>query len=373
MHLRTRQPWADLIDTDDEDELPGSNEALCEQQSGPAFSSVAPALSPETLRTDEQSSWDESNSTKSKKQDSSKRDLPLAGMAKSPASRQQSEPGLPMAYPCLSGRGRSPTIRSLEVPICIAGPAFQMAYAPSMSNLEHEPRRGISCMVGELHARRCADLSMQAGLASLLNSDASGLGECTPFSVAQGTRGASVGSLSFPDNKHKMSSRGRSLTPRLLRFSPKPALALTHAASVAPASSTGRLQRLGNIRDARSVAPQSCEQASNSSTGNCLGGGCVPNVMDFLENSENVCSPKHELRNVEKGFNATLGYPGEGPGDRGRAATPSSASAPVTPPNTPPKAANLEVEVRGVVDSYLQSGAWSLQSHVGFLSLPLRL
>ena len=46
--------------------------------------------------------------------------------------------------------------------------------------------------------------------------------------------------------------------------------------------------------------------------------------------SQIACSPKHELRNVSKGFNATLGYPGEGPGDRGRVATPSSASAPVT-------------------------------------------
>ena len=62
-----------------------------------------------------------------------------------------------------------------------------------------------------------------------------------------------------------------------------------------------------------------------------------------------------------------MGYPGEGPGDRGRVATPSSASAPVTPPKTPPKAANpdlappwnedLEVEVRGVVGSYLQGAA----------------
>ena len=65
-------------------------------------------------------------------------------------------------------------------------------------------------------------------------------------------------------------------------------------------------------------------------------------------------------------FDKTLGYPGEGPGERGRAEKSGSASAPVTPPKTPPKASELssvppwtmelEAEVRGVVDSYLQRG-----------------
>ena len=211
----------------------------------------------------------------------------------------------PLALPSLSDRGRSPTTRSLDA---------------------HHRQRPLT-----------------------VSNDFKGL------------PGQSVTRL-----EHKPHS-GHSLVPGPLEYSPKPVLALTRAMSVAPVISTGRLQRPGNARKARSLELQSGERASNSRNGNCLGGVCVPTVMYLLENSENVCSPKHELRNVEKGFNATLGFPGEGPGDRGSVAKLSSASAPVTPPKTPPKAANfnpvppwnedLEVEVRGVVDSYLQSEA----------------
>ena len=92
-------------------------------------------------------------------------------------------------------------------------------------------------------------------------------------------------------------------------------------------------------------------------------GGGVPDVRCF---SQGVGLPKHELRNVSKGFNATLGFPGEGPSVPQPRTPPQGVRQPKTPPKPPPKAIDpnpvppwnleLEAEVRGVVDSYLQRG-----------------
>ena len=86
-------------------------------------------------------------------------------------------------------------------------------------------------------------------------------------------------------------------------------------------------------------------------------GGGVPAVRCF---SQIACLPKHELRNVSKGFNSTLGYPGEGPSMSGAApVTPPKVTVPKTPPkrspdSSPPWNRDLEAEVRGLSRSYLE-------------------
>ena len=130
-----------------------------------------------------------------------------------------------------------------------------------------------------------------------------------PWRHPDGNCLASTGSRT---QRARVGARGGSLTPKPLTSNPKPVLSNDRAASLASATSERRPRHLGTAREARSLEIPCCGRASNSSPGNSLGGVSFP-VFSPRCVLRVDGSSKHEHRNVSRGFNATLGYPGEGP------------------------------------------------------------
>ena len=118
----------------------------------------------------------------------------------------------------------------------------------------------------------------------------------------------------------RVCARGRSLTPKPLTSTPKPvssdrrATSLTRRTSrCSPDPGTGSSCEFWPIR-----------KASNSGAGSCLGGD--PIVFNRVSES---AVPRRD--HITMQFDATKGYPGEGP--------PAALGArqPTTPPKAPPK------------------------------------
>ena len=204
---------------------------------------------------------------------------------------------------------------------------------------EHKPSKGIRSVINKPDADLGPRSFSAAGSKSSMEARTSGSGESSMPVFPTHVKGASDGLRPVYANRCDIKVRGRSLTPRSIRFSPEPVTNHRQVSHASRPKSLGsgvpRLLTLSPATRACScdgarfsrVLPEVTPATPASSASACPAGagGGVPAVMCF---SQVAGFSKHGLRNESKGFNATLGYPGEGPS--------MSKAAPVTPPKDAP-------------------------------------
>ena len=129
-----------------------------------------------------------------------------------------------------------------------------------------------------------------------------------------------------PTQTARVWARGRSLTPKPLTSNPKPVSSNRRATSLI--LSTSRLSPDPGSDRSRELQP--LQKASNSRAGSCLGGD--PIVFNRVSES---AVPRRD--HITMQFDATKGYPGEGPPVPQPCTPPKGARQPKTPPKAPPK------------------------------------